>query len=116
MGLETEMAAKTERSPSWPTQITDNRCVLEFPFARHDYSPTIQISLQLINISKRRADTRSSSVCPSSCNSVSTRRWEGASCSGSLCSSVRVWPYKYYEHIVSLPPNMSILPQQGSNF
>jgi hypothetical protein len=40
-------------------------------------SPLIQGSLQLLNISKRKAEASSSSLSPCSCNLASKRRWEG---------------------------------------
>jgi hypothetical protein len=46
----------------------DSRCALELPSTRYDYSPPIQRSLQLINISKRKAEASSSSMPRRSCN------------------------------------------------
>jgi hypothetical protein len=63
-------------------------------FPRHYYSPPIQESLQLPNISKRKAEAGSSSLSPSFYN-LASKRWEGASCPDS-CSNVSVWPFKYW--------------------
>jgi hypothetical protein len=61
----------------------DNRCALELPIAGYDYSPPIQGCLQLVNISKRKAEGGSSSMSPCAYNLASKRRWEEARCSGS---------------------------------
>jgi hypothetical protein len=61
----------------------DNRFTLELPFARHDYSLSIQGSLQLANISRRKAEAGRFFMSPCSCNLASKRRWEGATFSDS---------------------------------
>jgi hypothetical protein len=58
-----EMAVKTGRDHPGPPK-TQDRCALEFPFARQECYPSIQGSLQLVNISKRKAEAGSSFMPP----------------------------------------------------
>jgi hypothetical protein len=86
-----------------PSQITlnhthihsshrDNRCALQLSL---HYSLPIQGSLQLVYISKRKAEAGSSSLSPCFCNLASKRTCKGVSCFGSPYSNVRIWPFKY---------------------
>jgi hypothetical protein len=78
-----EMAVKTGMGHPGSFNHRDNGCALEHPFARHDYFPPIQVSLQLTNILKRKAEAGSSFVSPCSYNLASKKRWEEVSFSGS---------------------------------
>jgi hypothetical protein len=76
-----EMAVKTGMGHPGSFNHRDNGCALEHPFARHDYFPPIQVSLQLTNILKRKAEAGSSSF-PCFSN-LASKKWKVASFSGS---------------------------------
>jgi hypothetical protein len=75
--------------------------------------------LKLLNISKRKAEADISSLSPCFCN-LACKKQEGARGSGSSCSDVRIWPFKYslkYNFPVSssiypasFPPLMTLVP------
>jgi hypothetical protein len=58
------MAVKTGRSHPGHPKYGDNRGALELPFARHDYSPSIQGAYDPVNFSKRKAEAGSSLCLP----------------------------------------------------
>jgi hypothetical protein len=63
------------------------------------YFPPIQGALELVNISKRKAEAGSSFMSPSSCNLSCKRRWEGLAAVAFQFlhphSNVLVWLFKY---------------------
>jgi hypothetical protein len=58
------MAVKTGRAIMAHPNYRHKRCALELLFPRHDYFLLIQGSLQLVNISKMKAEAGSSLCLP----------------------------------------------------